>query len=142
MSSEAMQEAAKLVECVKTVRQFISPAQLSVMANGVRSEERSHFVEKFDEYATRINTMAKTYEQDGKGDDAIVYLHYFLGGADWFIIEKDMEPEQQQAFGLADLFNDGGRLGYISIIELVQNGVELDLFWTPKTLGEVKASRK
>lgn len=43
------------------------------------------------------------YEQDGKGEEAIVTLHYFRGGMDWFITEKDMEPEQHQAFGLADL---------------------------------------
>jgi hypothetical protein len=30
-------------------------------------------------------------------------------------------------------------LGYISIEELVANGIELDLYWTPKTLAEVKA---
>jgi hypothetical protein len=141
-ANEALIETEKLVKNVKIVRDFISPAQLNAMANGVRSEERSHFVAKFEELPNTISTMAKTYEQDGKGDDAIVYLHYFLGGADWFITEKDMEDEQYQAFGLADLFNDGGELGYISIVELVQNGVELDLFWTPKTLREVKESRK
>jgi len=141
-ANEGLRETEKLVENVKTVREFISPLQLAAMANGVRSEERSHFVGKFQEMAEIITSMALTYEQDGKGDDAIVYLHYFLGGADWFITEKDIEAEQSQAFGLADLFNDGGELGYISIVELVQNGVELDLFWTPKTLREVKASRK
>ena len=61
---------------------------------------------------------------DGKGDDAVVYLHYFRGGMDWYITEKDMEEEQHQAFGLADL-GYGGELGYISIQELIDNGVSL-----------------
>jgi len=141
-ANEAMHEAAKLMENVKVVRQFVSPAQLAAMAEGVRREERDHFLDKFEEIANTINTMAKTYEQDGKGDDAIVYLHYFIGGSDWYITEKDMEDEQYQAFGLADLYGDGGELGYISIIDVLAVGAELDLYWTPKTLGEVKASRK
>lgn len=63
--------------------------------------------------------MDKTYEQDGKGEESIAYLHYFRGSADWYILEKDSEPEQFQAFGWADL-GGGGELGYISIIDLVQ----------------------
>ncbi len=84
--------------------------------------------------------MPKTYEQDGKGDDAVVYLHYFRGDMDWYITEKDMEAEQHQAFGLADLGMGFPELGYINISELIDNNVELDLYWEPKTLREVKAS--
>jgi len=58
---------------------------------------------------------------------------------DWYITEKDMGDEQIQAFGLADLGMGFPELGYISIEELVENGVELDLHWTPKTLAEVKS---
>jgi len=141
-ASEAVQEASKLLEDVAVVKSFIGPEQFSAMSIGVRGEERGHFLGKFSELARTISTMAKTYEQDGKGEDAIVYLHYFYGSADWYITEKDMEDEQYQAFGLADLYGDGGELGYISIVELVNNRVELDLFWTPKTLREVRASRK
>ena len=53
------------------------------------SEEYAFFEEKVNEYANRIKTMPVTYKQDGLGDDAIVYLHYFVGGADWYITEKD-----------------------------------------------------
>lgn len=49
-----------------------------------------------------------------------------------------MEDEQLQAFGLADLFGDGGELGYISIEELKSVDAEFDLYWTPKTLREIK----
>jgi hypothetical protein len=37
------------------------------------------------------------------------------------------EPGQHQAWGLAELFGDGGGTGYISIVELLQNRAELDL---------------
>ena len=108
------------------------------------SEEYAFFEEKVNEYANRIKTMPVTYKQDGLGDDAIVYLHYFVGGADWYITEKDKSGVGNvQAFGLADLFQDGGELGYISIKELISTEVraELDTFWTPKTLREIKAGK-
>jgi hypothetical protein len=93
-------------------------------------------------------TMPKNYEQDGKGDDAIVSLHYFAGGsANWWITEKDMEtpeePGQHQAFGLANMFggptDQDAELGYISIVELLAAGAELDFYFKPRTLRELKA---
>ncbi len=125
----------------KTLVHFISTSQCKVMVQLSRGEEGQFFIDKMVELAAMIEKMPKTMEQDGRGDKAIVYLHYFKGGCDWFIYEKDMETEQHQAFGLADLFGDGGELGYISIVELLANNVELDLHWTPKTLGEVKVKR-
>ena len=35
----------------------------------------------------------------------------------------------------------GGELGYISLIELGQCGVEIDLHWKPVTLGKVRTAR-
>jgi len=130
-------------EAVKTVRPFIAPTQIEIMGDACRGEEHEFFKDKFVEMADLVTNMPKTYEQDGKGDQAIVYLHYFLGSADWYITEKDKgdgeDTRQIQAFGYADL-GYGGELGYISIEELIENSVELDLHWTPKTLAEVKAS--
>ncbi len=123
-----------VIEAVKTVKHFVSPTQLSIMGDGCRGEEGSWFRDKFVSLAEEIKAMPKTYEQDGKGDQAVAHLHYFKGDADWFITEKDMEPEQIQAFGLADLGFGMPELGYISIVELQENNVELDLHWTPKTL--------
>ncbi len=37
--------------------------------------------------------MPQTYDQDGKGKDAVAYLHYFAAGAcNWFIPFKLTEP--------------------------------------------------
>ncbi len=119
------------------LKQFIGKPQLSAIGTGIRGEEGQFFKDKLIEVAKIIQAMPKTYGQDGMGDKAIAYLHYFSGGSDWYITEKDMEDEQLQAFGLADL-GYGGELGYISIQELIDAGVELDLHWTPKTIGEIK----
>ncbi|MEQ1916574.1 MAG: DUF2958 domain-containing protein, partial [Gallionella sp.] len=83
-----------------------------------------------------IETMPKTYQTD-RQDDPVVYLHYFKGGCDWYITELDFEAEQLQAFGKADLGMGFPELGYISIVELLECGVELDLHWPVRKLSEI-----
>jgi hypothetical protein len=125
---------------------FVSLNQHRVLANLCHSsEERDYFRNLVVELAERIQQMPdNTTRKDGP---ATVYLHYFLGGAHWYITEKDGgcaddAPEdkgkQLQAFGLADLFRDGGELGCISVQELIENNAELDLHWNPKPLEQVQ----
>jgi len=127
---------------IKILQQFVSPSQLGALGAGCRTEEKDFFFDKIEELSKQFTTMHKTYEQDGKGDDAIVHLHYFSSNADWYITEKDMEDEQHQAFGYCDLGMGCPELGYVSLIELAECNIELDLHWTPKTLREVKENRK
>ncbi|PSJ15980.1 DUF2958 domain-containing protein [Nitrosomonas supralitoralis] len=122
------------------LKNFIGAAQLAAVGSLIRGEEGQFFTDKLIEIANIIQTMPKTYDQDGMGDKAIAYLHYFKGSGDWYITEKDMEDDQMQAFGLADIFGDGGELGYINIEEMIQHGVELDFHWTPKTLGQIRGT--
>lgn len=82
-----------------------------------------------------INTIPVIYGQDGLGEHAIVYLHYFCGGSDWWITERDNvvgEP-QLQAYGYASINGSPPEAGYISIQEIIENGVELDFHFTPRT---------
>jgi len=137
-----MTSIEQVIEAVHTVKNFVGENQLSAMGDGVRGEEGEFFKSLFVKLADKIKNMPKTGETDGQGDDAVVHLHYFLGNMDWFITEKDMiEDEQYQAFGLADLGMGYPELGYISIEEITSAGAELDLYWTPKTLREVKEER-
>ena len=74
--------------------------------------------------------------------DPIVRAHYFVGSSDWYVLE--MDPETGEAFGLADIFGNGGELGYFSLVELeatTMRGflvVERDMHWTPKPLSKVR----
>lgn len=123
---------------LNSVRQYLSRAQYRTIADAMRGEEGRFFIDKAQILAQLIDGMAKTYEQDGKGDDATAYLHYFKGSGDWYITEKDASGKgTEQAFGLADL-GQGAELGYISIDELVRNNVELDLHFDPKVLSAVR----
>ena len=96
----------------------------------------------------QIATMPKTYETDGTSGKDLATLHYFMGGSDWWIIEKDagspddeVEGVQAQAFGLACLNGDvqNAEMGYISIAELISHGVELDLYYKPERISGIKA---
>jgi hypothetical protein len=65
-----------------------------------------------------------------------MHLHnYSIGNCNWYITEKDSEKEQVQAFGLADL-GYGPEYGYISIEELLENGVMLDFHYESRTVAE------
>lgn len=86
------------------------------------------------------------YAQDGLGDDAIVHAHFFTpgGSGDWFALEYD--PKTNECFGLCCIFED--ELGYFSVDELesikcppLGLPIERDMYWTPKTLGEVRVER-
>lgn len=60
----------------------------------------------------------RLYAQDGKGYDATVFAHYFLGGNDWLVTEYD--PVDDLAFGWACLNGDrhNAELGYFSLAEM------------------------
>lgn len=127
------------IEHVKTLKDFMSPAQLNTMGHGCRSEEKEFFFDKLEEMANRVNEMPKTYDtEDTAKNDKVIHLHYFRGGADHYIIEKDMvaDEPQYQAFGYSNIGMGLNRGGYISIEELKEYGFELDLHWTPCTVGE------
>jgi hypothetical protein len=136
---------SQALAALETLRAFVGESQLAVVRSGMRGEEKQFFFDKAVELSKLIAAMPKTYEQDGAGELAVVHLHYFKNGCDWFITEKDSDPDgegQVQAFGLADLFRDGGELGYISIVEILSVGGELDFYFKPRALGEIRAERE
>jgi len=129
------------------MNQFIGKSQLAAIGSACRGEEGQYFRDMMAKLQIHIATMPKSYETDGQGDEAIAKLHYFNGGSDWYITEKDAgSPDdedqgvQEQAFGFACLNGDteNAELGYISIEELIKHGVELDLYYTPKIIRDIK----
>ena len=118
------------------LKNFISKQQINSLEYLLKSEEKQYFKDKIDEIYTIVDTMPKTYETDGQGNEAIAYLHYYKSGIDFFVTEKDMEEEQLQAFGLVNM-NGELELGYISIQELLELNFELDLNFVPKKLKEI-----
>lgn len=59
------------------------------------------------------------------------------------LIKYGLSQGQLQAFGYAVLNGDelNAEMGYINIKELIQNNVELDLYWEIKTIRKIKAGK-
>ncbi|WP_427019387.1 DUF2958 domain-containing protein (plasmid) [Pseudarthrobacter sp. P1] len=77
--------------------------------------------------------------------DKKVHLHYFTGGADWYLMEVD--PASGRAFGFLNPSGRGGSWGYVSLPELeaVNLGgyrvVERDCHFSQGTLADVTRNR-
>jgi hypothetical protein len=128
------------LEAIKVIRPFFFAGQLLVVEHACRGREGDFFMQKVVDIQKLIASMPVIGEQDGKGDDAMVYLHYFYGDSHWYITEKDADGGATWAFGYASLegMRDMAELGYISISDLTNNAVEFDLHFTPCKLGEIK----
>jgi len=130
-----MNRLAEATAALNDLARFIGRSQMKAVRILLRGEEGQFFIDKVCKLRDLIAILPKTYEQEGKGDSAVIYLHYFIGNCNWYIIEKDSEQEQLQTFGIADL-GYGPEYGYISIEELLENGVELDFHYEPRTVAE------
>ena len=128
----------KTAEAVRDLSEFIGRNQMRVLAGLCRGEEGEWFREKLRELAEQVRSMPMTYETDGEGDAAVAHLHYFTPSMDFYITERDAEPEQHQAFGLVAGYET--ELGYISLREILACGAELDLHWIPKPVGEIRGA--
>lgn len=122
-----------------TLIHFMSRSQLRAMQSNLKGEERQYFLSLLKNLEDKILHMPKPYETTEQGLAASVSLHYFKGGSDWYIVEKDSSEEQLQAFGYACLNGDkiNAEMGYINIEELIKCDVELDLYWEPTALRNV-----
>lgn len=127
----------EVVSALAKLKRFISSAQMFAIKQVCQSEEQQFMFDKLVEMDGVVTTMPKTYETDGLGDQAVACLHYFIAGCDWYITERDMMEVQLQAFGQANL-GYGGELGYISIVEIIAAGAEIDLHWVACKLSEIK----
>lgn len=152
----------------RAVSAFFPKAQLMTVIDTISDVDNedwqsnlAYFIGILKKLKDTFENMPKTYEtqqrvpQDegcgqSEGDcgagQAIARLHYFVGGCDWWIIEKDMQEEQLQAFGVARLNGNELELGYISIAELIELFVvspygplfvELDFHWQPTRLKDI-----
>jgi hypothetical protein len=125
---------------IRDLADFVPESQLRTIWHNIRhSEEAAYFVQLINTLHETIRTMPESYATDGQPDPT-ASLHYFTGGSDWYIIEKDTNADgegQRQAFGLADIFGDGGELGYIDIASL-KTLAEIDLHFKPQLLSKLR----
>lgn len=97
---------------------------------------------QYSEHVETLNELAQAAEQlkarNDKGADTVMYLHYFYGGADWYISE--WQKEDDIFFGFANLGDDiNAEWGSVFRKELVENGrIELDFYFTPEPIKNIE----
>lgn len=90
----------------------------------------------------QLAELPRLYETESiPAEDKIVYLHFFLGSADWYIVEYDGDDT---FFGFVNLGDPQmAEWGYISFSELktvrVGPGFEVDndLYWQPRRVRDI-----
>lgn len=90
----------------------------------------------------QLDRIPRLYETEHiPVEEKMIYLHFFMGGCDWFVAEFDSDD---LFWGFAILNGDyeNAEWGYISFAELKSirfRGIEIDrdLYWTPTKARDI-----
>ena len=92
----------------------------------------------------RLASIPRLYETESTpAKNKIIYLHFFIGGCDWYVSEYD---GNDLFYGYAILNGDtqNAEWGYISFSELKAiniSGIEIDCelkeYWQPKPVSQI-----
>lgn len=96
----------------------------------------------------KSHKLPPLYSTDGEGDAAWARIKWFdpCGSFTWYVLEYDPTDDLVFAFVTSSQCPEG-ELGYVSVEEIrkVRNRmglrIERDLYWIPRTLGEIQAQR-
>lgn len=151
--SQRIHEARQHLNGTALLGNFMPYQQRLALLSALRGEEGEAIADLVLGAVRNILGTPMTYQtEEMESADKVLRLHYFLGGVDAWIIERDVgdsgDPtavgagvgKQHQAYGKITLCGDGwegAEWGYISIADLIANGVELDLYWQEKTVKEM-----
>lgn len=130
-------------QVAQVLRKFISHKQMCNLKMGLSPLERMTYSDRLIDLANVIHNMPNN-DNTMSNSDNLIYLHYFINGADWYIIEKDADVDgrgQIQAYGLVD-FDEGLQETFISIKQLLMNHAQLDLAFQPRTVSELQVNLK
>ena len=89
-----------------------------------------------------LNEIPPIYAQDGKGKNAIAYLHYFNSSSDRYITELDKDNLEGFGFTILNGDTQNAEFGYIPLTQFTQQkasywDLNLDLNFNPTTLNQV-----
>lgn len=102
---------------------------LKAMFDWDNPEYAAKLTEKIKQQIANTPRLYETEEQENPK----AMLHYFSGSYDAYIVERG---ENGEAFGWAS-FGFGFECGSINISDLIKNGVELDLYFTPAPVKDL-----
>lgn len=91
-------------------------------------------------------SLPALYAQEKLGEKAIAHVKFFAPWSNWTWYATEYDPKTRMFFGLVSGFED--ELGSFSLDELQSvKGpyglrIERDMYWTPKTVGEIMTMRR
>lgn len=122
--------AINLTDAQKTAIEMMCDCQKTCVERGW--SEYGAIIERLGQTLSKLPPL---YAQDGMGYDAVVYAHYFAGGTDIFVTERECD----ELFGYTILggYYEMSEFGYNNLSELKGlRFLNLDFHWRPKTLRE------
>ena len=157
-------QAAPVVESTEynmsaLLRQMTGRVQQAAIREILQGEEGLGYIDQvlrpLEDQLAAIPKQQPDKQADGsdRGSDyLIVYAHYFLGGWDWYVLEFDGMDRLFCAVTSPDTYGEP-ELGYSQLTEILSakqqvevvgmgsfnQPAELDFFWTPKYLWQLKA---
>ena len=136
---KALEQVEQRIDRLKNstpLNRLLSEAQKAALHECLRGEEAVFFIEKLKEVQRIADHTPRTYQTEQSEAVKVATMHYFLNGWDWYLVEMDMQKELTQCFGLVKGYEK--ELGYFSLPEILKTGAELDLYWTPTPINEIK----
>lgn len=121
---------------------YIPKSQFQIMQSNIsrNASDAEYFINKLENFDSIIEAMPESSESTVESESATIFLHYYDGITDWFILEK--ESGSQQYFAFVDGGDGEPELGKVSIEKLLTGRCNLDLAWRARTLKEVRKEQR
>jgi hypothetical protein len=121
------------------LKNFVPATQINSLLAMSKGEEGSEAVNIVKDLDKTNSSMPEPYGSE-EVENKLAYLHYFNSSSDWYIIEKDNDGTQKQAYGWVILNGDtiNAEYGYVDIDTLIKmKGVELDFYFEPTPIKQI-----
>jgi len=135
---DSSQAASLALKTLDDLSGFMPKHQMQIVRESLQGGGLD-FVEVVNRLKKIISTMPKLNENGDMGDDAVAHLHYFYSSGDWWITEREDGKDQNTAFGIASMNGMPLELGYIDIVNKLDDPrIELDFHFKPQRIGDIK----
>ncbi len=138
-----MNQASSVNDPAQVLATYMGHPQWVVLQSLMDGSEESGFFKEIAAHLRRsVEAMPAAGGQRLDEEAPMVYLHYFLGASDVWVLEKAEGGGVEQVFAFSLLNGDHqmAELGSVDLSELLPVGFELDFHFEPKPLSEVRES--
>jgi len=123
--------------------QFMPASQLRFCMDAIKGEEGQYFIDTLTKMAAVWEAAPATYGTNGTlQEDKTAVMHFFGGRIDFYMVEKDAEQEQEQAYGY---YMNGNMSGftYVDLEGLKRQPIiNVDFHYMPETIATLRLAGK